>query len=75
MGIADFFKGKVSPMEVNKEGEKVPDISPEEAARASARLAGDKAEAARIQLERAANEKTSQEDKQVEINKILESLK
>ena len=55
---------KVSPMEIMRDGEKVLDISPEQAAQATARLEADKAEVARLELERAANEKTSQESRQ-----------
>ncbi len=66
---------KVSPMEIMRDGEKVLDISPEQAAQATARLEADKAEVARLELERAANEKTSQESRQKEINDILQSLK
>ena len=66
---------EISPMEIKKDDEKVLDISPEQAAQATARLEADKAEVARLELERAANEKTSQESRQKEINDILQSLK
>lgn len=66
---------KVSPMEVIKDGEKVLDMTPEQASQASARLEADKAEEARAQLELAANEKKSPADRQKEINEILKNLK
>ncbi len=77
MGIEEYNIGKVSPMatkEKNEKGEPIMDITEEEAKIATAKLTMDKTEAARLELERAMNEKKTQEQIRAEIKDILKEL-
>ena len=85
MGIGQFMKGKVSPMETDKKtetGEKKFDITAEVATKATESIGlervdsvVDKAEAARKSLEMEVNKAKTQEQRQAEINDILKSIK
>ncbi|MBI3633274.1 MAG: hypothetical protein HY226_03215 [Candidatus Vogelbacteria bacterium] len=73
--IEEFMNGKITPMtEKGKDGKIVSDLSSDQVSVANARLEADKTEAARILLEKVANEKSSQGDRQKEINNILKDL-
>ena len=85
MGIQEFIKGQVSPMETGKktDGEdKEMDMSLELATKATSSIGlerveslADKAEEARKNLETEVNTPKTQEERQDEIKKILENLK